>query len=107
MRQKTDQQILDEVAAEVRRMFGIEPQPKRRTRTKDPLDFILWRVDGKNYRKRKNALATGKKPKRETLDALSLLEFWETEGYETKIEDMTHDEYIEIITAKVAEYRGH
>ena len=107
MRQKTDQQILEEATAKVMKVLGIEPQPKRRIRCKDPSELILWKAGGKLYKSKKNALATGEKPKMHRFDAVSLLEYWEEEGYETKIEDMTHDEYIEIIKAKVAEYRGH
>lgn len=105
MRKKTDQQVLNEVKAEILQMFGAQQKPKA-VRHKDPLDFILWKAGDKRYRNRSNALATGIKPKRVTMDALALLEFWEEEGYEPKIEDMTHEEYLKTIKKKVAEYRG-
>lgn len=105
MRKKTDEQMLSEVKAEILQMFGVE-QKKKATRGKEPLDLILWKAGGKRYRNRSNALATGLKPKRVTMDAMALLEFWEEEGYEPKIEDMTHEEYLKTIKKKVAEYRG-
>lgn len=105
MRKKSDEQILGEVKAEILRMFGTE-QKSKATRHKDPLDVILWQSGDKRYRNRNNALAAGVKPKRVTMDALTLMEFWESEGYEPKIEDMTHEEYLKMIQRKVSEYKG-
>lgn len=106
MRKKTDEQILNEVALDVMKMFGAQPKPKRRTRTKDPLEFITWKAGGKHFRSRQKALATGEKPVRHTFDAEFLWEAWLNEGYEVHIEDMTHEQYIETIEKKYKEWKG-
>lgn len=101
MRQKTDEEILQEV---FRSLFG-EPA-KRRTRSKDPTEFITWKAGGKHYRSRQKALETGEKPIRHTFDAIFLWEDWLKEGYEMHIEDMTHDQYIKTLEKKYKQYHG-
>lgn len=101
-RTKTDQEILNEV---FRELFG-EQKQKGRTRYKDPTDFILWKADGKWFRNRKNALATGQKPVRHTFDAEFLWEDWNNEGYEMIIEDMSHDAYLVTLEQKHKEFHG-
>lgn len=101
-RTKTDEEILNEV---FRELFG-EQKQKVRTRHKDPTEFILWKAGGKLFRSRKKALETGQKPVRHTLDAEFLWDAWNDEGYETIIEDMTHEEYLETIEKKHKEYHG-
>lgn len=104
-RTKTDEEILQEVAEEVRRMFGIvhvhKGRPKGATGT-----LTLWKADGKYYRHKKNAQTAGAPIKKLYLDAEFLLEDYEKNGFEYHCEDMTHDEYIKTVKQKVSEYHG-
>ena len=101
MRQKTDEEILQEVW---RSLFG--EQKKKGILRKDPTEFITWKAVGKHFRSRQKALATGEKPVRHTFDAEFLWEAWLNEGYEVHIEDMTHEQYIETIEKKYKEWKG-
>ena len=105
MRTKTDEEILKEVKADVLRMFGIEQTRRGRPRGATGT-MALWKADGKWYRHKKNAVATGSPAKRHDLDAMYLLECYETEGFEYHCEDMTHDEYIATLERKQKEYYG-
>lgn len=105
MRTKTDEQILKEVKADVLRMFGIEQTRRGRPRGATGT-MALWKADGKWYRHKKNAVATGSPVKRHDLDVMSLLEFYNEDGFEYHCEDMSHEEYLETLERKRKEYCG-
>lgn len=105
MRTKTDEEILKEVKAEVLRVFGIE-QPRRGRPRGATGTMMLWKAGDKWYRHKKNATATGLPAKKHDLDAMYLLECYETEGFEYHCEDISHDEYIATLKQKVNEYYG-
>lgn len=97
-RTKTDEEILQEVALKVSKLFA--PKVERRGRPKGPTGSLyLWKVGNKWFRHKKNAMEAGNATKHD-FDADYLLEVYYKEGFEYHVEDMTHDEYIKTLKEK-------